>query len=58
MVNTFIQGPRFFLHTDMMHLPWVLEEPMDEVESPANQPSFLRRMIDRLLRRAPKEEMQ
>lgn len=55
MINTFIEGPHFFLSTDMIYLTWVLDEPMEETVSPAYEPSFIRRMINRLLRRAPKD---
>lgn len=58
MVNTFIQGPHFFLSTDMMHLPWVLEEPMEDAVSPANDPSNLKRIFDKLLRKALKGTVQ
>ena len=34
----------FFLWAGAMELPWVQEEPMDDVVSPANQPEFLERM--------------
>lgn len=54
MVNTRIGVPFFFLLAGLMHLPWVLSEPMEDVESPANLPSFLKRMWDRLLNRQPK----
>jgi len=46
-VNTFLSKPHFFLRTDLMQLSWVLDEPMDEVCSPANQPDFLRRTVRR-----------
>jgi hypothetical protein len=32
-----------------MALPWTQEEDMDEVLSPANQPEFMERMMERLL---------
>ena len=49
-------SPCFSLSVDGLELPWVLEEPMEDVVSPANQPSFLKRMWDKLLRRQPKDE--
>jgi len=47
--NTFLLEPHFFLRTDMMQLTWLLDEPMEDVRSPANEPSFLKSSIDRLL---------
>lgn len=57
MVNTRIAGPRFFLLAGLMHLPWVLHESMEEVESPANIPSFMKRIWNRILRRHPKDDV-
>lgn len=34
----------FFLWAGEMELPWVQQEPLDEVSSPANLPGFLERM--------------
>ena len=48
-VNTFLSEVYFFLRTDMMQLPWVLDEPMEDVISPANEPSFLKSSIDKFL---------
>ena len=39
----------FFLWAGEMELPWTQEEDMDEVLSPANQPEFMDRMMQRLL---------
>ncbi len=44
--------PCFVLSIGPLTLPWVLEEPFEEVVSPANQPGFLKRMWNRLLGRA------
>ena len=41
--------PFFVLTTGLLELPWVLEEDMDEVISPANEPEYLERMMNRLL---------
>ena len=41
--------PHFFLNVGMIMLPWVLEEPLEETLSPANEPSFLEKMRDKLL---------
>lgn len=50
--------PCFFLEVEMLRLPWVLEEPMKEVVSTANTPSFLRRMWDRLLKMFRDDSLQ
>ena len=44
--------PCFSLDVGTAVLPWVLDEPMEETVSPANEPSFLKRMWDRLLGKA------
>ena len=57
-VNVFCPEPWFVLHTGLMELPWVLEERMEDVVSPANEPSFLRDMTSRLLGLLPKDDLQ
>lgn len=57
MVNTRITGPCFFLLAGLMILPWILDESMEDVESPANQPSFMKRIWTRLFNRRPKNEI-
>ena len=47
----------FELNCYEITLPWVLDEPIEEVLSPANEPSFLKKMWDRLLGRAPKNNI-
>lgn len=43
-------GERFFvLTTGILDLPWTLDEDMDEVISPANEPEYMQRMMNRLL---------
>ena len=49
--------PYFVLRTNALELPWVLDEDMDEVVSPANEPEYLQRMWDRLLQNAPEESI-
>lgn len=44
--------PFFILTTGLLELPWVLDEDMDEVISPANEPEYLQRMMNRLLENA------
>lgn len=44
--------PYFVLTTGFLELPWVLEEDMNEVISPANEPEYLQRMWDKLLLQA------
>lgn len=41
----------FLLEVGEMTLPWLLEEDMDEVVSPANEPEFLENMYRRMLQR-------
>ena len=41
--------PFFVLTSGLLDLPWVLDEDMDEVISPANEPEYLERMMKRLL---------
>ena len=48
-LNSGCPEPRFFLNLTGITLPWVLDEPMEDVISPANEPSFLKKMWDRLL---------
>jgi len=42
----------FMLEVGEMELPWVLEEDMNEVISPANEPEFLEKMYRKLLSRS------
>ena len=51
--ETKCREPYFVLRTNSLELPWVLDEDMDEVISPANEPEYLQRMWDRLLQNAP-----
>ena len=57
MINSGLHAPYFVLSVGPMALPWVLDEPMEDVISLANLPSFLKRMWDRLLRRQKKDIM-
>ena len=45
-------APFFVLTTGLLDLPWVLDEDMDEVISPANEPEYMQRMMNRLLENA------
>lgn len=45
-------GEQFMLEVGEMELPWVLEEDMDEVISPANEPEFLEKMYRKLISRS------
>lgn len=47
MVNTECPDPCFFLNVGCMTLPWVLDEPMEQAQSPASE----RNPVQRLLRR-------
>lgn len=50
--------PCFALDISTIVLPWVLDEPMEETVSPANFPSFLKKMWNRLLSRAKKNKIE
>ena len=47
----------FYLTVNDLHMPWVLDEPMKDVISPANQPAFLKRMWDKFLGKQPKSKL-
>ena len=49
--ESLVQEPYFVLSLEGLALPWVLDEPMREVISPANEPGFLKKMWQRLLMR-------
>ena len=49
--------PYFVFRTGCLELPWVLDEDMDEVVSPANEPEYLQRMWNRLLQNAPEDSI-
>ncbi len=51
-------SPYFVLSVGLFQLPWVLEEPVEEVVSTANEPSFLQRMLRKLLGRAGDTQTQ
>lgn len=59
-INTECQKPYFVLEVGIMDLPWVLDEPLEESEiiSPANQPAFLKRMWNKLLKRTSLDEIE
>ena len=48
----------FFLWIGPLELPWTQEEDMDDVISPANQPEFMDRMMERLLKWAENTEFE
>lgn len=52
-----MEGELFMLEVGEIALPWVLEEDMDEVVSPANEPEFLENMFRIMLRRGYFNEM-
>lgn len=60
MVNTACPEPLFILSVGPFDIPWVLSEPPEETEivSPANRPSFLKRMVNWLLGRNPSDGTQ
>ena len=48
-----LSQPVFILSLESAEIPWILDEPMEDVVSPANEPSFLKKMWDRLLNKLP-----
>lgn len=56
-VNTECPAPYFYLDVGTMVLPWALDEPMQDVISPANVPPFLKRMWNKMLKRQPKSNL-
>lgn len=55
--DTACKIPYFVLTTGFLDLPWVLEEDMNEVVSPANEPEYLQRMANKLLGDIAPEEI-
>jgi hypothetical protein len=51
--NTECPEPNFFIEVEELYLPWVLDEPMRDVVSTANSPSFLKKMWNKLLKKQP-----
>lgn len=51
-INTECPQPYFTLSVGPVEVPWVLEEPMEGIRSPANLPSFLQRMRRFILRKS------
>ena len=47
--------PFFVFNTGLLDLPWALDEDMNEVISPANEPEYMQRMMNRLLMNADDE---
>lgn len=47
-----LDAEQFMLEVGEMPLPWVMEEDMDAVISPANEPEFLEKMYRKLLSRS------
>ena len=46
MVNTTLD-PVFFLYVGCMELPWVLDEPMEQADSPAKRKNPIQRLLSR-----------
>lgn len=51
------EAPHFILSLEELELLWRLDEPLKDVISPANEPSFLKKMWDRLLSRRKNEKL-
>lgn len=58
LINHNCPEPCFALDVGTVILPWVLDEPMKDTISPANEPSFLKKMWDRLLGKAKKSDIE
>lgn len=56
-INSVCPEPHFYLDVGIFSIPWVLNEPMEEVVSPANFPTFIKKMWNRLLNRQPKDQI-
>ncbi len=56
--NIFCPKPYFVLNVGLFQLPWVLEEPFEEVTSTANAPGFLKRMLSKLLGKSDPTKLQ
>lgn len=50
-INTGLKEPCFVISIGLMELPWVLDEAAEDVVSPANEPSFLKKIWNRILGR-------
>ncbi len=57
-LNTGCPGPCFVLNTGLMELPWVLDEAMEDVISPANNPDFVEEITERILTSYPQDNIQ
>lgn len=55
--DTACSWPYFVLTSGFLELPWVLDEDMDEVISPANEPEYLQKMSERLLQSMDSESI-
>ena len=51
VMGQIIDESTFKLEVGELELPWILEEDMDEVVSPANEPEFLERMYRIMIKR-------
>ncbi len=51
-INIYCPEPYFTISIGAFSIPWVLDEEIADVVSPANQPLFLKRMWNKLLGRA------
>ena len=56
-INHHCPQPYFALDVGTIELLWVLDEPIENVVSPANFPDFLKKMWNKLLRKAEKSGM-
>lgn len=47
MVNTEIDEPYFFLFVSPLNVPWVLDEPMEPIDTPEKKQNAIARILDR-----------
>lgn len=57
-MDTVRPAPYFTLTVGLVELPWVMDEPMEEVISPANEEAYMERMWKKLLVRLSDEGIQ
>ena len=56
-MDTIRPEPYFVLVIGLIELPWVLDEPADQVISPANEENYMQRMRNKLLSRIESDEL-
>ena len=49
-VNTYMEKPYFFLLVSTMNVPWVLDEPMEEIYAPEKKRSIISRILEKWIK--------